>query len=65
MNLVSLLILVIFLVLICIVAKWFVSYMEVPYPISMIIVVAVGLLCLLLFLNQTGLLSNGPVLHLR
>ena len=65
MNLVGLLILVIVLVLICIVAKWFVDYMSIPHPISTIILVVVGLLCLIIFLQQMGLLSGGPIVNLR
>jgi F0F1-type ATP synthase assembly protein I len=55
---VELCIVAIVLICICIVVKWFVEYMQVPAPINMIILLLVGLLCLLVFLNKTGLLAG-------
>ena len=51
MNLISLLILVIVLVLVAMVAKWFIDYMQIPAPISHMALVLVGLLCLLVLLQ--------------
>lgn len=65
MPLIDLLVLVVVLVLICIVTKWFVGYMGVPHPISLIITVAVGLICLLVFLNAAGVMGHGPVIRFR
>lgn len=65
MPLVQLLILLIVLVLVCVIAKWFVSYMQIPHPISLVILVVVGLLCLLVFLNAVGLLTSGPVIRFQ
>ena len=65
MPLIDLLILVIVLVGVCILTKWFVGYMGVPHPVSLIITVVVGLVCLLAFLNAVGLLGHGPVVRFR
>lgn len=63
-GLISLLILVVFLVLVCIVAKWFIDYMQFPHPIGLVMLVLVGLLCLLLFL-QAALGGGLPTLRWR
>ena len=62
---IDLLILVIVLVGVCILTKWFVGYMGVPHPVSLIITVVVGLVCLLAFLNAVGLLGHGPIVRFR
>jgi hypothetical protein len=65
MPLVELLILVIVLVGVCIVAKWFVGYMGVPHPISWVVLAVVGLLCLIVLLNAVGLTDVGPRVRFR
>lgn len=53
--LLKVLILAVVLIVICIVAKWFVDYMQVPHPINWLITLVIGLICLLIFLDQVGL----------
>jgi hypothetical protein len=64
MGLISFLIMLALLVGLCLAARWFIGYMGVPHPVSMILTIIVGLICLAAMLSQLGLISGGPVFRL-
>ena len=67
MSWIGLIILVLVIIGVCWFTKWIVGYMGVPHPASMVILVAVALVCLLARLSALGLLGGlyQPVPRLR
>ena len=66
MPLFNLVVLLLVIVGICWFTKWIVGYMGVPHPFSLIILVAVALICLYVLLVNLGVTGGGgPVIRLR
>ncbi len=62
MNLIGFLVAVLIILIILYVAKLVIDYMELPAPIRTVVLLIVGLICLLMLLNQVGYLG-APVFH--
>lgn len=67
MSWIGLIVLVLLIIGVCFFTKWIVTYMGVPHPASMVILVAVALLCVIGLLAAVGLLGAlyQPVPRLR
>ena len=62
MSLVGLIVVLVVILIVMVMAKYIVEYMEVPPTFRWIVLLVVGLLCLILLLNQLGVAGRPMVI---